>query len=231
LIFVAIALTSEGRCLAARLVRISISVDGKVVMTSGWGDDGHPGADAVWRYLRQAKFTPPRNSQIEPDPSDASTATLKGRVVLDVAYGGRADVSELKLVRAADGSWQVAPEEIERTFKLRHKPFAFRISIGGTPMYWTVQQTRSGKDADSPENVWRELKRLTIYGKKIAPDADGPLHATLTGGVKIELVYAEQTWGRADTPELKLVRNRPDILWRIAPAEVERTLASHTKTE
>lgn len=218
-------------CFAARLVPMSVSIDGKVVMKASSGDNGNQGPDIVWDYLKKAKFAPTNGFQVEPNRDDPLRATLTGNVVLVVAYGGRADLSELKLVRAAkDGPWQIAPEEIERTFKMRHKPFAFSVVLGGKPTLWTVQQTRTGKTADNPDNVC-ELKRLTIYGKKIAPDADDPLHATLTGGMTIKLFYAEHPWGQADVSQLKLVRDRPNTLWRIDPVEVDRTLQGRTKPE
>ena len=109
-------------------------------------------------------------------PRTLHAATLTGTIILEVAYAGRADVSELKLVRADDGaSWKVAPDEIERTFKTRHKPFDFRISIAGQPTLWTKQTTRRGQKADTRDNVWVALKRLTIYGKQINPNPNDPL--------------------------------------------------------
>ena len=82
---------------------------------------------------------------------------------------------------------------------------------------------------DDPDNVWRELKRLTIYGRKIASDPADPLRATLTGGVTIELSYAGENWRRAESSELKLRRSRVNALWSVEPAEVERTLKSGEK--
>jgi hypothetical protein len=209
-----------------------VSLNGKAVLKAGWGDDGLPDADTVWRYLKQAKFQPVGGFRLETDRDGALEATLKGGVVVDVAYAGRAEVSELQLVRAKENApWQVAPAEVERTFKDRHKPFVFTMSIEGSPTLWTVQRTRTGKSPDDPENVWRELKRLTIYGRKIGPAEDDPLHTALTGGVTIELLYAGRSWGRAEVSQLKLCRDKANSLWRVEPAEVERTLKSRAKTE
>ncbi|HET6327091.1 MAG TPA: hypothetical protein VFG04_20590 [Planctomycetaceae bacterium] len=227
-----VMVASGGRSFAARHVPISISINGKVLMKSGSGDNGNPGPDAVWGYLKKATFESANGFNLEPDRDNPLQATLTGKVVLDVTYGGRADVSQLKLVRAAeDAPWQVAPAEIERTFKTRHKPFVFRVSIGGQPTGWTVLRTRTGPRQDDFENVWNELKRLTIYGKRIEPDADNAMHATLTGGVTITLMYAEKPWGQAEMPELKLSRDRPRSLWKIDPAEFERLLQNRTKSE
>jgi hypothetical protein len=227
-----VVLASGGQALAARYVPISISINGKVVMKTGSGDNGNPGPDVVWRYLNKVRLEPSNGFSLEPDRDDPLHATLTGNVVLDVSYGGRADLSQLKLVRAAeDGPWQVAPAEIERTFKSRHKPFVFRVSIAGQPRSWTVLRTRTGPRPDDFDNVWQELTRLTIYGKKIEPDADDPLHATLTGGVTVTLLYAEKPWGQAEVSQLKLSRDRPRSLWKIDPAEFERLFQNRTKPE
>jgi hypothetical protein len=227
-----VVVAAGSQAFAARLVPMSLSINGKVVMKASWGDNGSPGPDVVWRYLKNAKLQPMNGFTLEPDRDDPLHATLTGNVVLEVSYGGRADLSQLKLVRAAeDGPWQIAPAEIERTFKSRHKPFVFRVSIGGEPRSWTMLQTRTGPRPDDPENVWQELKRLTIYGKKIEPDADDPLHATLTGGVTVTLLYAEKPWGQVEVPQLKLSRDRPRSLWKIDPADFERLLQNRTKPE
>jgi hypothetical protein len=176
------------------------------------------------------KLGPVNGFKIEPDPGDSLQATLKGDVIINVTCAGRAEISELKLVRANDGApWQIAPAEVERTRKTRHKPFRFFVSIADKPTLWTVERTRTGKTMDDPDNVWRELKGLTIYGRKIASDADDPLHASLTGDLIIELSYAGEPWGRAKVSELKLRRDRANALWSVEPAEVERTFKTRQK--
>jgi hypothetical protein len=223
---------SSGPVFAARHVPIAISVNGKVVMKAGTGDNGSPDADTVWGYLKDAQLQPIKGFSVEPDREEPLKATLKGDCIIDVTYAGRAEVSELKLVRPnEDSPWQVAPAEVERTFKIRHKPFAFGISINNKPTYWTVLRTRTGKTADNPDNVWRELKQQTIYGRKIAANQDDPLRATLTGSVVIKLSYAGQSWGRAEVSDLKLHRDRANALWKLEPAEVERTLKVREKPE
>jgi hypothetical protein len=224
-------LVSSPPAFAARLVRISVSIDGKRVLESSAGDSGRQDADTVWRYLKNRNLRPVSGFRVEPDRDNRLRATLKGNVIIDVAYAGRAEDSELKLIRAEeDAPWQIAPAEVERTFRSRHKPFVFLLSVEGNPKpLWTVERTRTGKTADDPDNVWRELKQLTIYGRKIAPNGDDPLRATLTGGVIIQLSYARQSWGRAEALDLKLVRDRVNTLWRVDPTEVERTFKSRKK--
>jgi hypothetical protein len=227
-----LALVSGGRCLAARYVPITISVNGRAVLKGGTGDNGDADADVVWRYLKNAKLEPIGGYSVERDPQDKLRATLTGKIVLEVSYAGRVELSELKLIRAEEfASWKVAPDEIERTFKTRHKPFAFRISIAGQPTLWTKQRTRRGRKADTPDNVWGELKRETIYGKKIDPNFDNPLRATLKGGVVIELSYAGKPWGQVEVPQLKLSREKPNTLWKVDPDELEKMLQNRTEPE
>ena len=225
-----VVLVSSRPGFAARHVPIAVSIGGKVVIKSGGWDNGRADADTVWRYLKDLKLQPMSGFGVEPDREDPLRATLKGDVVIDVRYGGRAEITELNLIRAnEDVPWQIAPAEVERTLRSRHKPFVFTLLNKDKPApLWTVQRTRTGETADDPENVWRVLKRLTIYGRKIAPDGDDPLRATLTGGVIIELSYAGQSWGRAEVLDLKLVRDSVNTLWRVDPTEVDRTFKSRT---
>jgi hypothetical protein len=227
-----LALVSGGRCLAARYVPITVLVNGRAVLKGGTSDNGDADPDVVWGYLKNAKLQANGKYRVEPDPHDRLQVTLKGKIVLDVAYAGRAEVSELKLVRVDEfQTWKVAPDEIERTLKTRHKPFDFRISIAGQPTLWTKQRTRRGQEADTPDNVWGELKRQTIYGKQINPNSKDPLRATVKGGVVIKLVYADQSWGQVEVRQLKLSREKPNTLWRVDPEEFESLLESRIMPE
>jgi hypothetical protein len=227
-----LVVVSGGRCLAARYVPITISVNGHAVLKGGIGDNGAADPDVIWGYLKNAKLQPIGEYGVEHDPQDPSRATLTGKIVLEVSYAGRADVSELKLIRAGDfATWKVAPDEIERTFKTRHKPFSFRISLAGQPTLWTKQRTRRGQKADTRDNVWGELKRETIYGRKIDPNFRDPLRATLKGGVVIKLSYADESWGQAELPQLKLTRDKPNTLWKVDPEELESILQNRTESE
>jgi len=227
-----LTVVSGGPCLAARYVPITITVDGRAALKGGTGDNGNADPDVVWRYLKNAKLQPIGDYRVERDPQDPLRATLTGKIILEVAYAGRADVSELKLIRADDfATWKVAPDEIERTFKTRHKPFSFRISLAGQPTLWTKQRTRRGQKADTRDNVWGELKRENIYGKKIDPNFGDPLRATLKGGVVIKLTYADESWGQAELPQLKLTRDKPNTLWKVDPEELENILQNRTDAE
>ncbi|HEV8071840.1 MAG TPA: hypothetical protein VGP76_29270 [Planctomycetaceae bacterium] len=225
-------LISGGPCLAARYVPITITVDGRPALKGGTGDNGNADPDVVWRYLKNAKLQPIGDYRVERDSQDPLRATLTGKIILEVSYAGRADLSELKLIRGDEGgTWKVAPDEIERTFKTRHKPFSFRISLAGQPTLWTKQRTRRGQKEDTRDNVWGELKRETIYGKKIDPNFRDPLRATLKGGVVIKLTYADESWGQAELPQLKLTRDKPNTLWKVDPEELESILQNRTDSE
>ncbi len=224
-------LVSGGRCLAARYVPITIWVNGHAVLKGGTNANADADPDALWQYLKNVKLEPIADYRVEPDPQDRLRATLAGKIVLEVSYAGRAEVSELQLIRDEFATWKVAPDEIERTLKIRHKPFDFRISIAGQPTLWTKQTTRRGKKADTPDNVWHELQRQTIYGKEIAPNFNDPLRTTLKGGVVIKLTYADESWGRVEVPRLKLIRDKPNTLWKVDPEEFEDILQNRTESE
>lgn len=222
---------SGGRCLAARYVPITIWVNGNAVLRGGTNANAGADPDVLWQSLMHVRLQPIAGYRVEPDPHDGSRATLKGKVVLEVSNAGRAEGSELQLVRDESASWKVAPDEIERTSKTRHKPFDFRISIAGQPTLWTKQTTRKGQKADTPDNVWAQLKRQTIYGKEIAANYKDPLRATLKGGVLIKLTYADESWGQVEVAELKLTREKPNQLWKVDPEEFEHLLQTRTTPE
>ena len=82
-------------------------------------------------------------------------------------------------------------------FKSRHKPFVFAVSIDGKPQLATGLQTRTGATADDADNVWRDLKRLSISPisqYKVEADRDDPLQADPRGTVMIEVKYDRQSW-------------------------------------
>ena len=101
----------------------------------------------------------------------------------------------------------------------------FTVSIGGKDVLETSTGDDGRQDADT---VWRYLKRLElrpVKGSKVEPDSDDPLRATLKGKLTIESRYG----GLAEVSELKLVREKDNAPWKVAPAEVERTFKSRTK--
>jgi hypothetical protein len=118
--------------------------------------DLHQDADSVWRYLHELKLRPVKiepvgqrvlvrgryvtrttnrpvkEYKVEPERDSPLQATLKGKAIIHSPYGGRAEVSELKLVRELeDGAWKIAPDEVERTCKNRNKPYHFLVLVDG----------------------------------------------------------------------------------------------------
>jgi len=101
---------------AARLVHIRIELDGKTLLEGDTADSGYPPPAAVWRYLSSTALEAAKDgASIPTDPADPLKATLTGKIHIDVQYGGKADVTELHLVRrAANVGWAVAEEDVER---------------------------------------------------------------------------------------------------------------------
>lgn len=104
---------------AARLVRIKISLDGKVVLEGYYGDNGRQDAATVWTYLDKAEFEPADGFRLEPNKDDPNTATLNGKIVVEVQYSGQAAGGSLNLVRSKTqaGQWRLAAGERERLGK------------------------------------------------------------------------------------------------------------------
>ena len=124
-------LAVQGEALAKRYVRFEVMLDEKVVRVGQAGDDGED-ADVVWNYLRELPLKPgdetvPKDKrpaegfEIEPDADDPLKATLKGKVRVFCRYGGDVELDALRLVRdkADEDAWRLAPDEVDRTLKLR----------------------------------------------------------------------------------------------------------------
>jgi len=87
-------------------------------------------------------------------------ATLKGKVVIEADYGGRAEVAELEARPGRDNArWTIDPTEVERTFKSRNKPLELSVSIDGKRVLINETMWAIGKD---PDAVWRNLKRVEL---------------------------------------------------------------------
>ena len=120
------------RAHAMRMVNFQIRVDGKLALFGFTGDEG-TAPDGVWEYLKTIKFKRhpmqhlgakggyAENFEVKPDADNPLTATLTGNLSIVSRYGGTAELTSLKLVRAnaKTDEWQLAPGEVERTFKLR----------------------------------------------------------------------------------------------------------------
>ena len=112
------ALALPGPAFAGRIVDINIELDGKAYLAAAKGDSGLPPPEAVWRYLAVVQLHPEEGVKIAPDPADPLRLTVRGKIAIDVRYGGKATVSELHLTRSSpDAGWSVLPEDVERIAK------------------------------------------------------------------------------------------------------------------
>jgi hypothetical protein len=151
-----VLLVSSSAVFAARLVRFQVSVDGKVVMQMSTGDNGSPDADAVWRELTRLELKEVNGFEVQPNRDNELRATLKGNVVVECVYAGRADLRELQLVKESEfAPWKIDPADVERTFKtvINHSAFACRLMA-----------VRNYGPRRRPDPVPREIA-WTMYGR------------------------------------------------------------------
>lgn len=101
---------------AARVLNFSITVDGKERLWAAGGDNGDDPAATVWNRLTTTQLNPPAGAEpVPPDALDPFRATLRGNIVIAVAYAGKAQVQELHLVRKAPSAgWTVDAADVER---------------------------------------------------------------------------------------------------------------------
>ena len=117
---------------AARFIAASISVDGKVILEGSHADRGTVDADGVWDYLKVVKFKPTKEFTNMMVGANASKLELKGSesvgregtIVVDIRYGGRAHVRELKIVRVAKDKrgheWKLDAKQVDEMFDRRY---------------------------------------------------------------------------------------------------------------
>lgn len=117
-----------------RSVTIKIEVDGKPLLTTITGDNGTQPPEVVWRYLARYPLVPVRGASVEADPNNPLRLTLKGKVVVDVPYGGKAEVPELRLQRkAAKEGWRIDEQDVEAMAKSIGLPAAPTPAPASTP--------------------------------------------------------------------------------------------------
>lgn len=113
-LLLAVFISIPSVALASRVGGIKISIDDQKVLSASTFDNGTPPPAAVWRYLSSTELKPADGITIPVDESDPLKATLRGKISIDVRYGGSAEVSELRLVRGSlESGWLVAPEDVE----------------------------------------------------------------------------------------------------------------------
>jgi len=119
----------------ARLVRAEVLLGETTLLLGSTSDDGRPDVDAVWQYLRDLRLQPTEAFTALRDERDEAAAEAEGHpqadrwtlrrgeedpwIHLRVAYGGRAEVHTLTLLRAEDGAWRVDPTDLERYADMR----------------------------------------------------------------------------------------------------------------
>jgi hypothetical protein len=113
--------------LANRTGNITITVDGRVYLRGQYSEIGSSPPAAVWWYCSTTQLQPQEGVRITPDPADPLRATLRGKIVLDVENGDKAEVKELRLVRndAQSATWTVDPADVER--------IAIELGLSGEP--------------------------------------------------------------------------------------------------
>jgi hypothetical protein len=119
----------------ARLVRAEVLLGETSLLLGSTSDDGKPDVDTVWQYLRDLRLQPTEAFTALRDERAEAAAEAAGRpqadrwtlrrgekdpwIHLRIAYGGRAEVHALTLLRDEDGAWRVDPTDLERYADLR----------------------------------------------------------------------------------------------------------------
>ena len=121
-----LAVTTTGStALAARLVSMTVTLDGKKILVSSAGDNGRPLPDEVWGYLAKAVFKATDDFpavEAEADGHQLLGDPAKGDIQVRVHYGGSATTHRLNLIRVPmerRGEWKIDRGDIQRLFETR----------------------------------------------------------------------------------------------------------------
>ena len=120
---------------AARLVAAEVRLGDVVLLRGSTSDDGKPDVDQVWDYLRELRLQPTaafdelragRAAEAEAGAEPVAEGSWKLRrrdedpwIHLRIAYGGRAEVFVLTLLRDEGGRWRVDPADVARYADMR----------------------------------------------------------------------------------------------------------------
>jgi hypothetical protein len=113
------ALTSPVGCGGQRALEGRVERDGELVLKTLFGVSDKLPPEAAWQHLTGRHFK--AVGPITPDPGGAQTATLRGKIRIELRHAGThfasADVQELRLTKVpgTDNDWEIPRSEVERT--------------------------------------------------------------------------------------------------------------------
>jgi hypothetical protein len=122
-----------GEALAARLIKASVSYEGKLILKGTWSDSGSVDADGVWEYLKKIQFVPTEAFKaLKVDPTAKKTvlsgagkgvALSDSKITVSIVAGGESKFRQLTLTRLAKDKqgreWMLSPEEVDVWFAYR----------------------------------------------------------------------------------------------------------------
>ena len=130
---------------AARIIGISIELNGQAILVGEARDNGYPGPYTVWRYLKTSPLTPDKGYAVQTEPGRALEAVLRGKLQVKVRYGAAIAVPELKLTRRQEDQqeWYVDPAWVERV---------------GPPGDPAEEERRNAAGAEEARKDWQRWK-------------------------------------------------------------------------
>ena len=99
---------------AERTLKFTVSINGELRLTGDGADNGQAPQEVVWRRLATTPLHPVEGTEpIPADPANPLRAFVRGNILVEVSTAGRAQASELRLIRSTPTSgWTVAPEDV-----------------------------------------------------------------------------------------------------------------------
>ncbi|HKB05199.1 MAG TPA: hypothetical protein VKD90_23445 [Gemmataceae bacterium] len=99
-----------------RTLKFTVSINGELRLSGDGADNGQAPPEVVWRRLATTPLHPVEGAApIAADPTSPLRALVRGNILVEVSTAGRAQTTELRLVRSTPTSgWTVAPEDVNQ---------------------------------------------------------------------------------------------------------------------
>ncbi len=172
---------------AARVIGISLFFNGKPLLTGTTFDNGYRKPHQIWRDLENIPLHVVPDAIVDPDPANASVATLKGWIRIEVRYSVSTDASTVHLVRCKQdpSAWSVARDDVERIAK--------RL---GLPEVTNEDRERAARPSGEFGNLQAELEphrpRLVPPTPIGSPWAAVWIAAAIAGGLAAAYAFAKR---------------------------------------
>lgn len=122
-VVIALTLLSGASPMPSRLIFAKVELDGTVILTGRYGDDGFQRDQIVWGYLGKIRFSPTEDfrQQLRRGDPDSAVQTVAGEIVVSISHGGRVSTDLIRLKKAEGQEDRLQLQITETSIKSLHQ--------------------------------------------------------------------------------------------------------------